>query len=188
MSPNQVRPSPTSQVPSPNAAGPLSLSLDAGCEEGVEWPVTEEWLEQVAAGALRAAGVGGEVEVALLLAGDETLRRLNRLHRGADRPTDVLSFSQEEPGAAPFRAPPEGSLHLGDVAISVERVRRQAVAHDHRFERELGYLLTHGVLHLVGYDHESDAEQMEMRRVEEEALSALGLQRDARPARPGARP
>jgi probable rRNA maturation factor len=148
-----------------------------GCEDGVEVPVREEWLEAVSAGALQAAGVVGEVEVALLLAGDETLHRLNRQYRGVDRPTDVLSFAQEEDGPAPFQAPPEGPRHLGDVAISVERVRRQADDHGHSFEREFGYLLTHGVLHLVGYDHEADAAQAEMRRLEEQALAALGLGR-----------
>ncbi len=160
----------------------LALRLDVGCEEGVELPAPEEWLEAVAAGALQAAGVAGEVEIALLLAGNETLHRLNREYRGVDRPTDVLSFAQEEDGPAPFQAPPEGPRHLGDVAISVDRVGRQAVEHGHSFERELGYLLAHGVLHLVGYDHESDAGQAEMRRLEEQALAPLGLERRAPPA------
>jgi probable rRNA maturation factor len=71
--------------------------------------------------------------------------------------------------------------HLGDVAISVARARRQAAAYGHSFERELGYLLTHGVLHLVGFDHEADADQAEMRRVEEQALATVGLGREAEP-------
>jgi probable rRNA maturation factor len=71
--------------------------------------------------------------------------------------------------------------HLGDVAISVPRAHRQAVAYGHSFERELGYLLTHGVLHLVGFDHEADADQAEMRGVEEQALATMGLGRAAEP-------
>ena len=70
-------------------------------------------------------------------------------------------------------------MQLGDVAISVERARAQAHAFGHPFERELAYLLVHGVLHLLGYDHESDADQVVMRATEEAALAAAGVSRDA---------
>lgn len=134
----------------------------------------------------------GSVVAALLLADDETLHQLNRAYRGIDRPTDVLSFPQQHgqpaalaaPGwagaaraAGRFIAPPETLPHIGDVALSLERARRQAVAFGHSFEREVAYLLVHGVLHLLGYDHEGDEAQLEMRRVEERALAAIGLSR-----------
>jgi probable rRNA maturation factor len=67
----------------------------------------------------------------------------------------------------------------------VERVRRQAIELGHSFERELGYLLAHGTLHLVGYDHETDDGQVEMRRVEEQTLAAADLERVSPPAHPG---
>ena len=114
--------------------------------------------------------------MALLLANDATLRQLNRQYRAIDRPTDVLSFAQDE-GGHPLSGPARRTRHLGDVAISVERARSQAHADGHTFARELGYLLAHGVLHLAGHDHQTDAEQARMRRLEEEALASCGLSR-----------
>ncbi len=124
------------------------------------------------------------MEVSLLLAGDALLHRLNRDFRQIDRPTDVLSFPQLEGRAALVqqRATPGQPLALGDVVISVERARRQAEELGHSLERELGYLLVHGILHLCGYDHETDEEQAEMRRLEEQALAAVGLARGQLPA------
>jgi probable rRNA maturation factor len=111
---------------------------------------------------------------ALLLADDPTLHGLNRDYRQVDRPTDVLSFAQLEGPGADFAAR-GGTLQLGDIAISAERARRQAEAYGHSFDRELAYLFVHGLLHLLGYDHEVDDEQADMRRVEEEALASGGL-------------
>ena len=80
------------------------------------------------------------------------MRRLNRTYRGKDAPTDVLSFPGQET--------PEGP-HLGDVVIAVPVARRQAEAAGHSSERELRVLLLHGVLHCLGYDHETDDGTME---------------------------
>ncbi|MBI3972344.1 MAG: rRNA maturation RNase YbeY [Chloroflexi bacterium] len=155
--------------------------------EGVDVPLPDEWfarIAQCAADAARAElGAESRAETVLLLAGDETLHSLNREFRGIDRPTDVLSFAQLEdhPREAGFVSPPGepgAPRHLGDIAISVERARRQAGEYGHSFERELAYLLVHGVLHLLGYDHDTDEDQAAMRQVEESALSAIGLRRD----------
>jgi len=102
-----------------------------------------------------------EAELSLVLVSDAVMRRLNRQWRGADRPTDVLSFAQAEgQGGAP-----EGLL--GDVVISVDTARRQARERAAPLTRELDRLLIHGVLHLLGYDHErSPAEAQRMQRRE----------------------
>lgn len=102
-----------------------------------------------------------EAELSLVLVSDTVMRRLNRQWRGADRPTDVLSFAQAEgQGGAP-----EGLL--GDVVISVDTARRQARERAAPLARELDRLLIHGVLHLLGYDHErSQAEAQRMQRRE----------------------
>ena len=84
--------------------------------------------------------------------GDRAMRRLNRDFRGKDRTTDVLSF--------PGEATPEGR-HLGDIVISVPTAERQAGELGHGLEREVKTLLLHGVLHCLGYDHESDGGEME---------------------------
>ena len=95
------------------------------------------------------AGVRGEV--AVLLARDATLRKLNRNFRGIDKATDVLSFPSAGIGA---------SKHGGDLAISFETARRQAEQHEHTLNEELRVLMLHGLLHLVGMDHETDDGEM----------------------------
>lgn len=104
----------------------------------------------------------GGAGVTLLLASDREVRRLNRVFRGTDRTTDVLSF--------PARGDLEpGRPHLGDVALSVPQARRQARRAGWPFRHELSLLVTHGFLHLLGYDHETD--DGEMRRLEEDLLA-----------------
>jgi probable rRNA maturation factor len=163
MSPNQVR---------------LALSIER--LDGTAAVPDDGWFERIAVAVLEPLHLRREVEVSLLLADDEALRRLNRDFRSLDKPTDVLSFPQLEGGASALThaaAPEDRPLHLGDVAISVERAVRQAGEYGHSVEREMGYLFAHGLLHLIGYDHESDVEQVEMRQAEEAALDAAGLTR-----------
>ncbi len=105
---------------------------------------------------MRASG-----EVSVVLAGDRLLRRLNREYRGRDRPTDVLSF----PG------PGEGE-GLGDVVISVPTAARNARRQGHSVQRELDILALHGLLHVLGYDHETDDGTMD--RLEERLRRDLG--------------
>lgn len=100
-------------------------------------------LERVLAGAASALRVDGEL--ALVLAGDRLLRRLNRQYRGKDRPTDVLSF----PGEG-------GEAGLGDVVISVETAERNARGLGRTLPQELDVLALHGFLHVLGHDHETD--------------------------------
>src|SRR5271170_7954345 len=113
--------------------------------------------------AMAAAELAGTVSV--LLTGDEEIRRLNREFRHKDKSTDVLSFPA---------APRAGRARLaGDVAISVETAAREAEKREHPLELELKVLLLHGVLHLAGWDHETDAG--EMARKEEALRRRLGL-------------
>jgi len=101
-------------------------------------------------------------EVVVLLAGDERIRELNRLWRGKDQPTDVLSFSQLEGEAVGGE---EAEL-LGDIVVSVDTLRRQARDGDWSDEEELARLLLHGLLHLIGYDHERGADELLMKEQE----------------------
>jgi len=104
-----------------------------------------------------AVGLRGEVDV--LLAGDRTLRRLNREFRGKDKATDVLSF-------LPYGSAPASAEFAGDLAISLETARRQAGAHGHSLRDEVRVLLLHGLLHLSGMDHEADGGEMAARERE----------------------
>jgi probable rRNA maturation factor len=98
-------------------------------------------VRRVLRGAARQLRVSGEV--ALVLAGDRTLHRLNRDYRGKDKPTDVLSFPGEEAG-------------LGDIVISVETAERNARRLGRTLPQEIDVLALHGFLHVLGYDHEKD--------------------------------
>ncbi|MGE0227382.1 MAG: rRNA maturation RNase YbeY [Dehalococcoidia bacterium] len=108
------------------------------------------------------------VEVAVLLGGPELLHELNREHRGIDEPTDVLSFPASE--GAEFPAIPGEPRYLGDIAISVPTVRENAMAAGMTAELELRHVLLHGLLHLLGYDHEMPDDDALMRGREESIL------------------
>lgn len=122
----------------------------------------------------------------LVFADGAEIRRLNRETRNIDRVTDVLSYPaldgiKGKPLSAaehPFDTDEEGRLFLGSVVICCERAREQAIEYGHSYERELHYLLVHGVMHCLGYDHLTEEEQREMRSKEEEVLSALGVTRE----------
>lgn len=117
----------------------------------------------------------GSYEVSILITDDAGIRKLNKSYRGKDTSTDVLSFPQWEDGLA---EDDPGSVDLlGDIVISLETARRQALDFGHPVEREVAYLAVHGTLHLLGYDHEDEADKAEMRLAEEDVLKALGQTR-----------
>lgn len=133
--------------------------------------------------ALAAEGLALPCEVDVLLTGDGGIHQINREQRGVDRPTDVLSFPEFDlrPGELPAAEdadPGTGLVPLGDMVISMERVAAQAKEYGHSGRRELAYLVTHSVLHLLGYDHLDEGEMKAQMRAREEAILAeLGLTR-----------
>ncbi|EXX91906.1 metalloprotease [Paenibacillus darwinianus] len=165
----------------------MSLRLEWSNEqEGIEIP--DGWiarLEQLLQLAGEAENVT-EGEVALTFTNDKEIHRLNRDYRGIDRPTDVLSFAmQEETEDEPeitFEVDDESeedplSGLLGDIVISMERAKAQSEDYGHSLEREVGFLFVHGFLHLLGYDHESEAEEADMTAKQEAILQKAGLTR-----------
>ena len=110
-----------------------------------------------------------EPSLSLLLADDAAVRRLNRAFRGQDKPTNVLSF----PAAAPPGAP--GPRPLGDVVLAFETVAREAESEGKTLAEHAAHLIVHGTLHLLGYDHETDAEAERMEALEVKALARLGI-------------
>ncbi len=132
--------------------------------------------------ALDAEGRGTGHAVDLRVTDDAAIQALNRAHRGVDRPTDVLSFPLQDaaataPGGAGFVLPPGAVVHLGDIVLSWPRAVAQAGEYGHAVEREAAYLAVHGVLHLLGYDHEGPADAQLMRAHEEAVMERLGLPR-----------
>ena len=133
--------------------------------------------------ALAAEGLTAPCEVDVLLTDDGGIHEINRELRQVDRPTDVLSFPEFEltPGQLPGPEdadPGTGRIPLGDMALSMERVAAQAREYGHSKRRELSYLVTHSVLHLLGYDHLDEGPMKAQMRAREEAIMALlGLER-----------
>ena len=133
--------------------------------------------------ALAAEGLTAPCEVDVLLPADDGIHEINREMRQVDRPTDVLSFPEFEltPGQLPGPEdadPGTGLIPLGDMVLSMERVAAQAREYGHSKRRELSYLVTHSVLHLLGYDHLDEGPMKAQMRAREEAIMALlGLER-----------
>ncbi|WP_207456009.1 rRNA maturation RNase YbeY [Azospirillum sp. SYSU D00513] len=149
----------------------VSVSREAG-----DWPEDAEWLAEKAALAALAATYDdddGPAELSVVLADDALVQRLNREYRGKDKPTNVLSFAlteAEDPDAG------EGApMMLGDVILARETVLREAAEQDKAPSDHMTHLVIHGVLHLLGYDHEEDAEAEEMEGLETRLLETLGI-------------
>lgn len=139
--------------PTAQAQAAIGTSL---VDEGLEFPA-------VPVAAPRAASVDAH-DVTVLLTDDAALHELNRTHRGQDRPTNVLSFP-----AAPTAAP-----HLGDLALAYETCAREAAEQGKTLEDHLTHLVAHGVLHLLGSDHQTEAEAEAMEARERAILAELG--------------
>lgn len=130
-----------------------------------------------------------EAQVNLLITENEQIHELNLEHRGIDRATDVLSFPMVDfsvPGEFGFLEddwedcfePDSGELMLGDIVISSEKVMEQAQEYGHSNKREYAFLITHSMLHLMGYDHMTPEEAAEMERLQKEILDALQITRE----------
>ena len=131
-------------------------------------------VEKVALAVLEGEGCSEQAEVSIVFVDNEYMHNLNREYRGVDSPTDVLSFALEEGEPMPDA---KGEELLGDVVISLEKAAAQAKEYGHGFMREVAYLTAHGVLHLLGYDHQSDEDRAAMRQKEESVLAGLRLAR-----------
>ncbi|MFC1847306.1 rRNA maturation RNase YbeY [Chloroflexota bacterium] len=151
------------------------MEINVLVDEGFEECVDSSWLEGVVEKILAVQGVDSETEVGLVITGQERVRQLNFDYLGENEPTDVLSFAMlpEQPGEklASFVAPPDGIRHLGEVIISYPQAVVQAGEHYHPVAREITVLIIHGILHLLGYDHDEPGREREMKAREAEILS-----------------
>ncbi|GLR84172.1 endoribonuclease YbeY [Bradyrhizobium iriomotense] len=112
-------------------------------------------------------------EVAVMLTDDSGIRTLNCNWRGIDKPTNVLSFPALQPEGE--WKPGDAPRMLGDIAIAYETLRREADEEQKPFDHHLSHLAVHGFLHLIGYDHENDADAEEMEALEQDVLAQLGI-------------
>ena len=148
----------------------------------------EDTAKRVTDFALEHEGFPFEAEINLTLTDNDGIRAVNQAHRGIDAPTDVLSFpllSYETPGdfsgleddySDNFN-PDTGEIMLGDIIISVDKVKEQAKSYGHSMLREFAFLVLHSMLHLFGYDHMTEAEAAVMEEKQREILNELGILR-----------
>lgn len=136
----------------------------------------EEMLRQVLTKIAQVYALDDEAEVGVTLTDDDGIHAVNREYRGKDRPTDVISFALND--GEECLADNPAALLLGDIIISLDTAKRQAQEYGHSLEREMAYLAVHGMLHLLGYDHETEEEKTEMRNEEEHVLGLLGIMRE----------
>ncbi len=157
------------------------MEINVLIEEGFEEYLGASWLQSVVEQVLVAQNADPRVELGLVITGQERVRQLNRSYLGKDESTDVLSFSMlpeplasgESEASTPFVPPPDGVLHLGEVIVSYPQAVIQAEEHRHSVKREIAVLIIHGVLHLLGYDHDQPEPERRMKTREEELLSCI---------------
>ena len=122
-------------------------------------------VDAVTSVAAEVLNLDGNRSLTVILTDDSYIRQLNKTYRDKDSSTDVLTF-------------PDGTLHhLGDVFVSMETCQRQSVEYGHSFERELGFLVVHGLLHTLGYDHHTAEEEAVMIPLQESILQQANLRR-----------
>jgi len=153
--------------------GLKAMEINILVDEGLEVELDTGWLENIARRVLAAEKVGAQTEMGLVISSDERVQQLNRDYRGKDEPTDVLAFSARDETDSPFIPPPDGVLHLGEVIISYPQAQIQAEEHDHSLKRELSILFIHGLLHLLGYEHEESNARRRMQAREKELLGLI---------------
>lgn len=129
--------------------------------------------------AAKEEGLSGEVEVSVTFMSDEEIQVVNAEYRGIDKPTDVISFALEEmiEGEVAIITEQDMPTVLGDIIISVDTAKRQAMEYGHTVDREIGFLALHGFLHLLGYDHMKAEDEVKMFGRQKEILDTLGLER-----------
>jgi probable rRNA maturation factor len=150
----------------------LSKEIEIFVEKKFRGLIDGGWARKIAQTVLKAEGVASPYEVSLVFTDSETVQQLNRDYRGVDEPTDVLAFymlPQKEADSS-FALPPDDVTRLGEVIISYPQTVEQAKEQGHATEKELALLIIHGMLHLLGYDHEEPEEEVEMRTRENELL------------------
>jgi probable rRNA maturation factor len=151
------------------------MEINVLFDEGFESVIDEEWLRNIASAALEAEHKT-DAEMGILITGQEEIRRLHREYMDEDTPTDVLSFAMMEksaPDAPDFVFPAGDVVHLGEVIISYPQAQLQAAERGHSARKEVAVLLIHGVLHLLGYDHDEPSRQQKMQEREKAVLELV---------------
>lgn len=166
----------------------MSLNIEKEIEVVFDFDY-EKLAEDVVSFTMEHENFPYEAEVNLTLTDNEGIQEINKMYRNIDSPTDVLSFPMlsytqagdflnlEEEYEDNFN-PDTGEIMLGDIMISIDRVREQAKEYGHSERREYAFLIVHSMLHLFGYDHMTEAEAAEMEAKQHQILDAMHISRD----------
>ncbi|HLO11926.1 MAG TPA: rRNA maturation RNase YbeY [Pseudoneobacillus sp.] len=135
-------------------------------------------IENILSFAARKLSVETDSEISITFVSNERIQEINRDYRQKDKATDVISFAMEELGEGEVEVVGGNQPRiLGDIIISIPKAKEQAEEYGHSFLRELGFLAVHGFLHLLGYDHENEADEKVMFSLQRELLDDYGLKR-----------
>ena len=163
----------------------MTIHIDKEVEVSFSFD-TDAYIEKVILAALDYVKCPYEAEINVLFTDNAGIREMNREYREIDRPTDVLSFPMveydvpgnfetiEEEQEECFH-PETGELLLGDIVLSYDKIKEQALEYGHSELRELCFLVAHSMLHLTGYDHIEDEERVQMEQMQKEILEQLGI-------------
>lgn len=164
----------------------MTINIEYETEIPLDLPC-EKIINEIVLAAMDYEKCPYEAEVSVVLTDNEGIHTLNKQFRNIDRPTDVLSFPMceyDKPADFDYLEneedcfnPETGELLLGDIVISVEKVKEQAAAYGHSEARELAFLTAHSMLHLFGYDHMEDEERLVMEKKQEDILQTRGYTR-----------
>ena len=166
----------------------MTIAIEYEAEKKLELPF-ETIIREIVLAALDYEECPYEAEINVILTDNEAIRVMNKEYRGLDAPTDVLSFplvdynvpsdfNHVEDAVEDYFNPETGELILGDIIISMDKVKEQAKAYGHSNTRELAFLVAHSMLHLMGYDHMVDEERKVMEAKQEEILKNCGYIRE----------
>lgn len=139
------------------------------CEESFE-----RQFHEIIETTLKHLGIEDDVELSCILVDDQEIHQINKDYRDIDRSTDVISFALEDNDQFYLEGMPRS---LGDIFISVEHAKAQAIEYGHSLKREMCFLFTHGLLHLLGYDHMEKEDEEKMFALQKEILSLLHIER-----------
>ena len=140
-----------------------SLQIDILTQDE-SWPDVRALIERAVTSALTIACFNETTELSIALSNDALIQDLNKQYRGKDKPTNVLSFPQDD------------DFSLGDIVLALETIQKEAEEQDKSFDDHFVHLVVHGTLHLLGHDHEEDDEAEEMEALEVKILNDMGIE------------
>ena len=159
----------------------MNNTISITYEKGIKPSVTKKYLKNIAEIAISILEIQNDIEMGILITDDTRIKELNRIYRNINSPTDVLSFhmnsDEDQELSSEFISPPDQLNHIGEIIISYETAIRQANENKIPIKSELSFLLVHGILHLMNYDHIKDDDREIMEKMEKDIFDRIESKR-----------